>query len=194
MSDWQRTDYVELEQTTPTMDLDGTGASYRQHLVATDDPAHNQRCWLIVADESDYTQVGKFKSTLYVEGQNPKLLYRASDRAVAADPNPPEQPDVTIRGALLREAEGLITGDRNKSYGSPTENFTNIADLWNIQFGHKLAEGEKFTPVDVAVAMIHVKQARLMAQPKRDNFTDIAGYAACAWECVEETREKASND
>lgn len=96
---------------------------------------------------------------------------------------------VSQRAGVLREAEGLITGDRNKSYGSPTENFTNIADLWNIQFGHKLREDQSFTATDVAVAMIHVKQARLIAQPKRDNFVDIAGYAACGWE----TQQESSN-
>lgn len=98
----------------------------------------------------------------------------------------PDAEDVSPRAALLREAEILVTGDRNKSYGSPTENFANIADLWNVQFKHKLVDGAKFTPTDVAVAMIHVKQARLIAQPKRDNFTDIAGYAACGWEAEAE--------
>lgn len=99
----------------------------------------------------------------------------------------PDTESPPSRGALLREAEGLITGDRNKSYGSPTQNFTNIADLWNVQFRHKLVEGQRFTATDVAIAMIHVKQARLIAQPKRDNFVDIAGYAACGWEAQEDT-------
>lgn len=89
----------------------------------------------------------------------------------------------TQRADVLQEAERLITGDRNKSYGSPVQNFTNIADLLTIQFGHKLREGERFTATDVSAAMIHVKLARLIAQPKRDNFVDIAGYAACGWEC-----------
>jgi hypothetical protein len=102
-----------------------------------------------------------------------------------------QDPDAEIvppRAAVLREAEGLITGDRNKSYGSPTENFTNIADLWNVQFRHKLQDGQRFTPTDVATAMIHVKQARLIAQPKRDNFVDIAGYAGCGWEAESDTQ------
>lgn len=175
-SNWKRGDYVVLD------------VGHQVHVVAADHPENNpDEGWMVVADENDWMHVGTFESTLYVESNDPLLLYRESDRAVAADPTQPEQPDVTIRGALLREAEGLITGDRNKSYGSPTENFTNIADLWNVQFRHKLKDGDKFTPVDVAVAMIHVKQARLVAQPKRDNFTDIAGYAACGWEAQSET-------
>lgn len=84
------------------------------------------------------------------------------------------------RAAVLDEARALITGDRNKSYGSPTENFSNTAKLWNVQFGHKLSE--PFTAADVAQAMIHLKMARMIAGPKRDHYVDVAGYAACGWE------------
>jgi hypothetical protein len=90
--------------------------------------------------------------------------------------------DVTVRAALLRDAEALITGDRNQSYGSPTQNFQNIADLWTVQFGHMLKEGVRFKAAHVAQAMAHVKLARMVAQPKRDNYADLAGYAACGWE------------
>lgn len=98
----------------------------------------------------------------------------------------PPNPEISPRASVLREAEALITGDRNKAYGSPTENFANIAALWNVQFGHKLKDGEAFSPEDTALAMIHVKMARIIAQPKRDNWTDIAGYAACGYEASEE--------
>lgn len=93
--------------------------------------------------------------------------------------------DETPRGEVLLEARELITGDRNETYGSPTQNFQNTADLLNIQFRHKLQPGMVFTPTDVAVMMMQLKLARLVAQPKRDNFVDIAGYAACGWECTE---------
>ncbi len=88
----------------------------------------------------------------------------------------------TPRGEVLLEARNLIVGDRNVTYGSPTENFKNIADFFNIRFGHKLAAGETFTATDVADFMILVKVARNIAQTKRDNFVDIAGYAACGYE------------
>lgn len=86
------------------------------------------------------------------------------------------------RALLLQEAEKLITGDRNKTYGTPTQNFQNIADLWNVQFGHLLKDGVKLNGAHVAQALCHVKLARMVAQPKRDNFVDLAGYAACGWE------------
>lgn len=94
-------------------------------------------------------------------------------------------PVETARGAVLLEARQLITGDRNQTYGTPTQNFQNIADLLNVQFKHKLRDDVLFTPTDVAVIMMQVKLARMVAQPKRDNFVDIAGYAACGWQCQE---------
>lgn len=96
--------------------------------------------------------------------------------------------NVTPRGKILREAEGLITGDRNQTYGSPTQNFQNTADMWNVLLRHKFKDGEKITPTDVANLMVALKLARMVAQPKRDNFVDIAGYAACGWETVEDSQ------
>lgn len=98
-----------------------------------------------------------------------------------------EQPDqVTPRGKILREAETLITGDRNKNYGSPTENFDTTAALWNAQMSHKLKPGESFTGTDVALLMIQLKMARLKTSPSnRDHYLDIAGYIACGYECQE---------
>lgn len=92
-------------------------------------------------------------------------------------------PELPPRADILREAETLITGDRNKSYGSPTQNFQNTADLWNVQFGHMLKDGQAFTATHVAQAMAQLKLARMIASPKRDNWADLVGYAACGYEC-----------
>jgi len=89
----------------------------------------------------------------------------------------------SVREAVLDEAKTMITGDRNRSYGSPTQNFQNTADLWTVQFRHKLKPGERFTASDMASAMIHLKQARRIAGDKRDNWVDTVGYAACGAEC-----------
>lgn len=90
--------------------------------------------------------------------------------------------DKTIRRQVLEEAADLIDGDRNVTYGTPTQNFTNIAEMWNTRFKHMLASGQEFTASDVADAMILLKVCRNIAQTKRDNYTDLAGYAACGWE------------
>ncbi len=91
-------------------------------------------------------------------------------------------PEKSPRRELLEEAADLIDGDRNVSYGSPTQNFQNIAELWNTRFAHMLKDGEKFTAADVADSMILVKVARNIANQKRDNWADIAGYAGCGYE------------
>ena len=94
--------------------------------------------------------------------------------------------DVSLRAALLREAERLITGDRNQTYGSPTQNFTNTAEIWTAQMRHKLAPGVVFEAHDVAALMIGLKLARLQADPKKlDTWVDLAGYAACGGEAAE---------
>jgi hypothetical protein len=83
---------------------------------------------------------------------------------------------------MLREAATLIAGDREAEYGTPQVNFGRIADLWNVQFRHLLAEGKTFTPKDVALGMTQVKLARAIQTPKRDSFVDAAGYVALAYE------------
>lgn len=86
------------------------------------------------------------------------------------------------RVRLLREAAGLITGDREQEYGTPQVNFQRIADLWNVQFHHLLAEGKQFDPVDVALGMIQVKMGRAVQTPNEDTFKDVAGYTGIAYE------------
>lgn len=98
-----------------------------------------------------------------------------------------EEESLTSREQVLYEAADLVTGDRNQAYGSPTQNFQNTADIWNVLLGHKLKDGEVITATEVATLMIGLKLARTVAQPKRDNFVDMAGYAACGWETQEET-------
>lgn len=84
------------------------------------------------------------------------------------------------RVEVLHEAAKLITGDRNKSYGEPTDNFRDIAAVWSVQLGHKLSG--PIEPGEVAAMMVGMKLVRMKAQPKRDNWTDIGGYAGCGYE------------
>lgn len=83
---------------------------------------------------------------------------------------------------MLEHAADLIDGDRDKDYGSPADNFSNIAELWTVRFKHKLKDGESFSASDVADAQILVKSARGITNKTSDTYTDIAGYAACAYE------------
>ena len=85
------------------------------------------------------------------------------------------------RADLLAEAANLIDGDRNATYGPPTQDFERIAGMWTILFGRQ------FQAHEVAMALISLKLSRMVHAPgKRDNWTDTAGYAGCGWECVVE--------
>lgn len=81
------------------------------------------------------------------------------------------------RTGILRTAELLVSGQRDKQYGTPYKNFTMVANLWTEAFGHT------FNAEDVAVAMMLLKIARLRHDyTNEDNWIDIAGYAACGGE------------
>jgi hypothetical protein len=131
----------------------------------------------------------------------PKDLYIREDESLLSDddgrlwyvltdslePLDPPEPEETPRGSVLLEARDLITGDRNKTYGSPTQNFQDTADIWDTLLKSKLKEDARIEPGDVARLMIALKLCRMVAQPKRDNWTDIAGYAGCGYEVEAET-------
>lgn len=74
---------------------------------------------------------------------------------------------------ILREAEGLVIGDRNKSYGDPGADFARIAAYWSNHLGYPV------TARDVGLMLILMKVAREGIRHKRDNLIDIAGYAYC---------------
>jgi hypothetical protein len=101
------------------------------------------------------------------------------------DPYRGSKPEKPPRSEVLLEAEGLINGDRNISYGTPTQNFENIGEMWTTFLKHKLKDGEVVSPSDVADLMILLKVARNIAQKKRDTYVDVAGYAGCGWEAVQ---------
>jgi hypothetical protein len=93
-----------------------------------------------------------------------------------------EQPP---RAKLLREAERLVTNDRNNSYGPPTQDFDRSSGILNA-LGYRKNEGQLLQAHDIAIIVSAVKLSRLMWSPeKRDSWVDIAGYAACGYECTE---------
>lgn len=83
---------------------------------------------------------------------------------------------MAVTESILEEAQRLIHGDRNKSYGHPRENFAAIAALWNAYLDHAVADA--LEPQDIANMMILMKVARINnGVYHRDSVTDIAGYA-----------------
>jgi hypothetical protein len=88
------------------------------------------------------------------------------------------------RADALTEAQALITGDRNSSYGPPTQDFQRAADAANA-YGYRAIDGRPIKSHDIAVLVMLVKLSRLVWTPqKRDSWVDIAGYAGCGYECA----------
>lgn len=86
---------------------------------------------------------------------------------------------MTARRELLEEAAELVDGERNAQYGDPRQDFQRTADMWSAYLGVPVA------PHDVAAMMVMLKCSRIRWSPgKRDSWVDVAGYAACGWDCA----------
>lgn len=82
------------------------------------------------------------------------------------------------RVEALREAAKIISGDRNKQYGSPEDNFERTAKIWSVILGIEISNE------DVAMMMVGLKVARYASKSgfQPDTWVDIAGYAGCGYE------------
>ena len=88
---------------------------------------------------------------------------------------------------ICQEAQRLVYGDRGETYGHPLDDFDRTARMWTAILGAPV------TAEQVALCMMALKISRQTYQPKRDNVTDIAGYAECLQRIVDErARRKAS--
>lgn len=88
------------------------------------------------------------------------------------------------RAEMLDETRHLITGDRNNQYGPPTQDFRRTAEALTAM-GYRRPGGKPLEPHDVAIIVSMIKISRLMWSPeKKDHWVDLAGYAACGYECV----------
>lgn len=86
--------------------------------------------------------------------------------------------------SVLKEANKIIYGDREQTYGKPSKNLDTIAKMWNAYIN---AVGKRdLNAKDVACLMVLLKTARLANQPDhRDSVVDICGYAALIERCDE---------
>lgn len=83
---------------------------------------------------------------------------------------------------VLEEANRIIYGDREQTYGHPSKNFDATASLWNGYLDAKYGgagSGVSINATDVAHMMMLLKMARELHIHKRDNVVDMAGYAGC---------------
>lgn len=81
--------------------------------------------------------------------------------------------------SILNEANQIINGERQDTYGAPENSFTTIAGFWNVYLDNR--EPGPLTAIDTAHMMTLFKMARCLGQkPHRDNYVDAAGYLAIA--------------
>ena len=117
--------------------------------------------------------------------------------------------DPNIRKEILAEADAAVNGERNASYGDPTQDFGRTARYWNEHlcaiYERRIApilakhperredlEGfldylvDMVEAEDVATMMMLLKISRISWSPqKRDHWVDVAGYAACGAQCAD---------
>lgn len=92
---------------------------------------------------------------------------------------------LTPREILLRKAISITTQDRNSAYGNPEDNFANIAAYWSRYLSDSAKLEIELSAQDVAYMMVLMKIARLSTNPMHfDSLVDVAGYAACAADCI----------
>lgn len=81
---------------------------------------------------------------------------------------------------ILAESLRLVTGDRHDAYSHPKHDFATTAKFWTVYIQRRIESGHKlFQPEDVAAMIRLLKESREAHKHKRDNLTDIAGYAQC---------------
>ena len=89
-----------------------------------------------------------------------------------------------VKVSVLKEANKIIYGDREKTYGKPSKNLDTIAKMWNAYI--HAVDKRDLNAKDVACLMVLLKTARLANQPDhRDSIVDICGYAALIERCDE---------
>ncbi len=81
----------------------------------------------------------------------------------------------------LLEMTAREVTERRETYGPPGEHFARTVGAINAIFAHKLKS--PLTPSEWAQIMVIDKLARQQCRAIVDNPVDVAGYAACWWEC-----------
>ena len=88
---------------------------------------------------------------------------------------------------ILTEANNLVNGDRNKTYGHPFYDYSKTSAFWTIILKDKLKE--PITPEEAIMCMITLKLSREMNLHKRDNLVDLCGYTQCLQKAIAKRKE-----
>jgi hypothetical protein len=113
-----------------------------------------------------------------------KFAERVSQGRAKAEVN--KKKVLKAKVSVLEEAQSIIYGDREKTYGHPAKNLKTIASMWTAYMNNMDDGNFNVTAKDVAAMMMLVKVARFANDPShRDNLVDVCGYAALIERCDE---------
>ena len=89
--------------------------------------------------------------------------------------------------SILEEAHRLVHGDRQAAYSHPSVDYRATGRMWAaILERHLGGDFPDIPPRVCCLMMAAVKLSREAGHHKRDNLTDLAGYAECADMCAED--------
>lgn len=84
---------------------------------------------------------------------------------------------------IFEIAMGVITGARQKDYGKPEKNFSDIAEGWTVIAKRALETDGCITAVHVALMNDWQKTCRLLKTPAHeDSWVDKCGYTAIGYD------------
>lgn len=85
-----------------------------------------------------------------------------------------------MASSILEEAQKLVNGSRQETYGSPADNFANIADVTRVLIRARYGVDIPLTADFMALVMAAAVKACRLANPAcanhRDTIVDGAGY------------------
>jgi hypothetical protein len=79
------------------------------------------------------------------------------------------------RETILEEAQKIVDGPRQASYGDPVINHNRTAMMWSAYLAGKIEK--PLNARDVCNMMVLLKMSREAHAPTRDNLVDAAGWA-----------------
>jgi len=95
---------------------------------------------------------------------------------------------------IFEIAMGVITGARQKDYGKPEENFSDIATGWTVIAKRAIETDGGITPAHVALMNDWQKTCRLLKTPAHeDSWVDKAGYTAIGYELSKDVKSDESD-
>jgi nucleoside 2-deoxyribosyltransferase len=124
---------------------------------------------VVVLPGWDKSRGAKFETYLAAGLDKPVFRYATGSRVSIEEVHAP-----ITEETILEEAQRLVDGPRGQAYGHPAEDFGRTAKIVGAILGIEV------TAHQIPLIMMAVKLSRHTNRPRRDNMTDIAGYARTA--------------